>query len=320
MEGCLRILAFGDWINGLSLIDMGFKGGKYTWRRGQVESTVVAKRLDRVFCCGHARLKRQEAVVSHLPFLSSDHTPLYLQLQPQQGMDPRRRPFRFEAAWLTHDGFKDLLSTSWDPSLSTPAALTKLKMRLKKWNREVLGDLHMRKERLATELKEVQDFLDVAQSDDLLAREAALLRSFDALLEQEEVLWFRKSREKYIELGDRNTSFFHISTVIRRRRNKIEMLKDAEGKWVSDKGELESLAIQYYKGLYSLADLSVDKYKLPVEGFTLLSATDQRQLNKPFTSEEVEVAVRSMSRYKAPGQMVTSRFSTNIAGRRWEAQ
>ena len=125
-------LAFGDWINGLSLIDMGFKGGKFTWKRGLVESTFVAKRLDRVFCCANARLKWQEAVVTHLPFLSSDHAPLYVQLCPQRDLDPRRRPFRFEAAWLRHDGFKDLLMASWDPNLSTPKALLKLRGELKK--------------------------------------------------------------------------------------------------------------------------------------------------------------------------------------------
>lgn len=56
-------LAFGDWINESCLVDMGFKGNKFTWRRGHVESTYVAKRLDRVLCCGQARLNWHEAVV-----------------------------------------------------------------------------------------------------------------------------------------------------------------------------------------------------------------------------------------------------------------
>lgn len=61
-------LLFGDWINGNSLIDMGFRGNKYTWKRGRVEDSFVAKRLDRVLCCAHARLKWQEATVTHLFF------------------------------------------------------------------------------------------------------------------------------------------------------------------------------------------------------------------------------------------------------------
>ena len=49
-------LAFGDWINTSSLIDMGFRGNKFTWKRGKTESNFVAKRLDRVLCC-HSCLK-----------------------------------------------------------------------------------------------------------------------------------------------------------------------------------------------------------------------------------------------------------------------
>ena len=76
-------LTFGDWINEMSLIDMGFSGSQFTWKRGKTESTFVAKRLDRLLCCAHSRLKWQEARVSHLPFLASDHAPLYLQLAPE---------------------------------------------------------------------------------------------------------------------------------------------------------------------------------------------------------------------------------------------
>jgi len=93
-------LEFGEWINRVSLIDMGFSGNKYTWKRGRVENTFVAKRLDRVMCCAHARLKWQDARVTHLPFLASDHAPLYVQLCPVVECNPSRRPFRFEAMWL----------------------------------------------------------------------------------------------------------------------------------------------------------------------------------------------------------------------------
>lgn len=81
-------------------------------------------------------------------------------------------------------------------------------MKLKKWNREVFGNIQQRKDSLVSEIKEIQDLLEIHQSDDLLRREEVLIREFDVVLEQEEVLWFQKSREKYIALGDRNTKIF----------------------------------------------------------------------------------------------------------------
>lgn len=109
------------------------------------------------------------------------------------------------------------------------------------------------------EITKVQKLLDAAQSDALLAKEEELVKSFDILLEQEEMLWFQKSREKLIVVGDRNTTFFHTSTMIRRRRNKIEMLKDSYDMWLSSKKELEKLALDYYKRLYLLDDVNEEK-------------------------------------------------------------
>lgn len=294
-------LAFGEWINDLSLIDMGFRGNQYTWRRGRAENTFVAKRLDRVLCCAQARLQWQEAIVTHLPTLASDHTPLYLQFSPTRNMNASRRPFRFEAAWLTHPGFKELLDASWNRNIDTREALRSLQTRLKKWNREVFGDVQVRKEKLLTEINETQALIDHHQTEALLNKEADLQKELDVVLEQEEMIWFQKSREKWFAHGDRNTKFFHTSTVIRRRRNRIEMLKNDDGQWISNGPELEKLAVGYFKRLYSLDDVEQVVDSLPQRGFVELSHEDKAELSKPFAAREVENAVRSMGKFKAPG-------------------
>ncbi|KAL8152024.1 hypothetical protein V2J09_021832 [Rumex salicifolius] len=250
-------LEFGNWANDLSLIDMGFRGSPYTWKRGRTATTYVAKRLDIVLCCAQARLKWQEAGVTHLPFLSSDHAPLYLQFCSDTKGNPVRRPFRFEAAWLKHSGFKELLIASWDPGVSTPSALDRLRGRLKKWNREVFRSIHRRKADLLDEIAAVRSLIDVECSDELITQEELLMKELDLVLEQEETLWFQKSREKWIALGDRNTSFFHTSTIIRRRKNRVEMLRGDDGRWEKDWGKLEEMAIRYYSCLYSMDDVPV---------------------------------------------------------------
>jgi hypothetical protein len=42
--------------------------------------------------------------------------------------------------------------------------------------------------------------------------------------------------------GDRNTKYYHLKTVNRRRRNNIVMLKDGTGQWVEDVEQLQKLA------------------------------------------------------------------------------
>lgn len=151
------------------------------------------------------------------------------------------------------------------------------------------------------EIKVVQDALELNQTDILLAKEADLIKEFDVILEQEEVLWFQKSREKWIALGDRNTQYFHTSTIIRRRHNRIEMLKNDENVWVSDSRQLEQLAVDYYTRLYSMEDVDHVAPKLPQVGFMKLSRAEISELCKPVSVMEVETSMKSMGKFKASG-------------------
>ncbi|CAA7027588.1 unnamed protein product [Microthlaspi erraticum] len=202
---------------------------------------------------------------------------------------------------MSHASFKELLSASWDPNIDTRRALSKLESVLKKWNKEVFGDVQARKDKLVKDLKEVQEEIEHHQSDLLLQREAELQKEFDTVLEQEELIWFQKSREKWVAHGDRNTTFFHTSTVIRRRRNRIEMLKNDEGVWLSNMQDLETMAVEYYRRLYSLDDVDQVVETLPQEGFVALTQAELNGLNTPFSVDEIKTAVKAMGRFKAPG-------------------
>ena len=47
-----------------------------------------------------------------------------------------------------------------------------------------------------------------------------------------------KSRITWLVQGDRNTSFYHTSALVRRRRNRISCLKDSVGNWIQGEGEI----------------------------------------------------------------------------------
>ena len=48
----------------------------------------------------------------------------------------------------------------------------------------------------------------------------------------------QKSRETWLREGDRNSKYFHLSTVIRRRCNSIDVKFDAGG-WITDKKSIK---------------------------------------------------------------------------------
>ncbi|KAJ8442848.1 hypothetical protein Cgig2_016314 [Carnegiea gigantea] len=56
-----------------------------------------------------------------------------------------------------------------------------------------------------------------------------------------ELFQFHKSKLEYIKDGDRNTRFYHLSTIVRRRLNRIEGLQRADGTWGTNSEELKPL-------------------------------------------------------------------------------
>lgn len=61
-------------------------------------------------------------------------------------------------------------------------------------------------------------------SDRLITLEKELKEERNLILLQEELLWLRKSHNEWLRSGDGNTRFFHTSILVRRRRNKIDIL------------------------------------------------------------------------------------------------
>lgn len=92
------------------------------------------------------------------------------------------------------------------------------------------------------------------------------------------------------------------------------MLKDDEERWISNTHELESLAINYYKRLYSQEDGDRGVVSLPHVGFSKLAMKDLAGLNRAFTAPEVENSIWSMGQFKPQGRMGINQFSINNVG------
>ncbi|KAI9087338.1 hypothetical protein K1719_030658 [Acacia pycnantha] len=71
-------------------------------------------------------------------------------------------------------------------------------------------------------------------------------------LRQEEILWYQKSRGRWIEEGDKNTRYHHNKTLVRRRRNKITMLRNDAGEWVDNEEEIVNMFQEYYESLFRM--------------------------------------------------------------------
>lgn len=78
-----------------------------------------------------------------------------------------------------------------------------------------------------------------------------LLVDYEDLLKCEEDFWRTKSRILWLTEGDSNTSFFHSSTINRWRKNRINVLKDEVGNTISEKLDIQSHILSYFKTLFT---------------------------------------------------------------------
>ena len=66
----------------------------------------------------------------------------------------------------------------------------------------------------------------------LINLQEQLSEEYNEILQLEEDLWVMKSRVNWTIFGERNTSYFHLTTLARRSKNKITSILNDKGVWV----------------------------------------------------------------------------------------
>ena len=91
---------------------------------------------------------------------------------------------------------------------------------------EVFGNLFTRKRRVLARLNGAQKALAENPNGFLINLENKLIKEYSLIMLQEEEYWALKSRLNAANFRDCNTTFFHVTIVVRHHRNKIRCIKD----------------------------------------------------------------------------------------------
>lgn len=283
------------------IVDLGASGTQYTWTNNS-PGNLILRKLDRVLANVKWRLTFPEAIVKNLPRTHGDHCPVLLDCLGLPPPDINKRPFRFQAAWLTNPTFKEVLAETWNQQPALGTTLQIFQERVQKWNRETFGNVFKRKRRLLGRIIGIQKAIETTPRTSLFELEARLVREYNLTLLQEDMVWFQKSRTNIILYGDRNTPYYHTATIIRRRRNQIVSLKRDDGSWTDNQEELKDMMIEFFRKLYQ--DTEETEQPSTVMNFPRrgrLTDLHLLALNSPITEEEIKKVVLSISPYKAPG-------------------
>ena len=61
------------------------------------------------------------------------------------------------------------------------------------------------------------------------------------------MVWRRRSSEIWLKEGDKNSKIFHLSTIIRRRKNSIDVVKGSDGTWITNKKLISEHFLENFK-------------------------------------------------------------------------
>lgn len=308
-----RASKFSHMMETCELLDLGAKGNLFTWFCKAVGERAISKRLDRGMSDYNWRTTFHEAFVENLVRQHSDHSPLLLRCKsiiPDKGA----RPFRFQVAWLSHKQFPPLVQNAWKKGNHiVPFSLNKVKEEALDFNQKIFGNIFQRKHTLEARLKGIQRSLESVDDLRLTLLEKDLQKDYNDVLKQEELLWYQKSREKWVRLGDRNTGFFHAQTIMRRRRNKLHGIFLRNGNWCTDPDTLKDETLHFFKELFT-STMASDQTSFQVPLIPALNHNGFSYLTAPVSLDEVRKAVFSMKSSKLRVRMAFSRSSLNTSG------
>ncbi|GLU22472.1 hypothetical protein SLE2022_385450 [Rubroshorea leprosula] len=293
---------FNLFIESNCLVDLPLSNRKFSWYKCD---GLAHSRLDRFLLSKNYLECWGNCVQLALKRSISDHCPISL-VSDIHNWGPK--PFRFINSWSLHPEFNHLIEKLWSSfevegywGFKCKEKLRRLKQHLKKWNKEVFGNIDSQLEQA---MKKV-DFVDRKCEDQDLSEEDVLKRKdgFEELwlcLKKKESLWRQKSRVTWIKEGDANTAYFHKFVNSRRKKNMLHGVNN-QGSWIDDPIQVKQIVYDHFKSQYSSQSTQQVQPSFDHLQFCRLSEEDRILLEVEFTDDEIREAVSSCASDKAPG-------------------
>ena len=150
------------------------------------------------------------------------------------------------------------MTKAWSRDENLSASIVSFMNEATYWNKNQFGNIFGKKMRLMARLNGIQRVLASNPSSYLIALENQLQNELELVLSQESELWALKSRINWMVMGDRNTSFYHVSALASRKRKTITMVKNEVGDWLSEEREVMTHFREGFIRLYSTTQVKVD--------------------------------------------------------------
>lgn len=281
------------------LIDVGFSGQKFTWENRRTGTELIRERLDRAIVNSHWLSFWPNTTVDHSSRVGSDHCPLIINPTPPQ---PKfKKQFKFEAFWFEEPECERIIQRSWgygtsiNPYVSWSIKLGHCRRALINWSNVTFPNNRVLIDALSLELSTIQ-----ANADLNRLREGDICLELNRLWDLEDSYWKQRSRLNWFTAGDRNTKYFHLSTIQRRLQNRVTKLILDDESIITGDGVIREEFEKFFSNLFTSVGTRDFSNALNVVG-PVITEEQNVYLSSTFSVEEINVAAHQVGSLKAPG-------------------
>ncbi|XP_074352649.1 uncharacterized protein LOC141691771 [Apium graveolens] len=115
------------------------------------------------------------------------------------------------------------------------------------WGREITNYFGKRIKECKLRIRMVRHKRD----PESIAKFDSARKQLHLILDQKEIFWRQRSKKLWLQVGDKNTKYFHASCNRRKCNIYIQRLKSEEGEWVDWSGGLDEMIKHYFQRLFT---------------------------------------------------------------------
>eukprot|EP00253_Pinus_taeda_P032306 PITA_32306 len=288
------------------LVDVVPKNRRFTWNNRRLGKGNIMERLNRIWVNVTLLSSYSTAYVVVFSYSVSDHYPTTLVLETHCPLGPI--PCKYSPLWSSFPSVEEIVKNTWSQHIKRSSGYiweNKLKMTkcaLKEWEKNYYMEPEKDKTEIKNKLEKIHSITEErGLSQEYKALEGDLYFQLYRANRAEEQKWRIKSRQLWLQGGDKNSIFFHKQDTGRKIRKNVTSIIDAEGNLQTTQGAIRKAALDHYNALLTkmkeVEDYSHLLQHLPTE----ISKEINENLIKEIEEEEIRRATWTLHPDKSPG-------------------
>ncbi|WMV30092.1 hypothetical protein MTR67_023477, partial [Solanum verrucosum] len=291
-------------IEASGLIDLGYSGSQFTWCNNRAEEARVWKRFDRAMVNDIWLEKMSQTVITRLPSVGSDHSPLLVEMIDKQ--EHTIKYFKFLNLWVDKESFINTVQNCWvrevtgDPMWCLHKKMKRLASTLSCWSKREYVDIFASVKDFEEKVKNAE--IEVLQNN--TANNRTKLQCVNAeyikYLKMEADILKQKTQLQWFREGDANANYFHALMRGRKRKLFIHQISNENGEWIQGDVNIARAACEHFQNIFTGHHNNINEEFIQCIPRMVTEEQNQKLKADP-TIEEVKQVVFAMNPNSAAG-------------------